>query len=167
MLPRDSPELAAQSLVAALVIEICPDATLVEFDETPDGAYLFRVEIPGENGKDLRLSKRLLHAALRDRRSLAAVRQLLRSNFLTLKAKRAVSDARAIRAARPSRTTVLLGVVTRVDLRLRTLWVAKTEVRVATAVALDEIVPGMVVTATCQEQDGRMEAIAIRWRRAG
>ena len=158
-------ELRAQRLLVDLVAETCPEAVLVEFDETPEGGYVFRVEIPGEIGKDLQISKRLVHAALRDRGSLAAVRQMLKFHFLHLVSRRTVNEARAIRSARPRRA-LMLGVVRELDPSRRIIVVGDIALSVSSALSLVGLSPGMVVSVTWREAGGRREAIALRWRPA-
>jgi hypothetical protein len=165
MPPGEPPASAVRRLLAGLVAELCPEAVLVEFDETPDGGFAFRAEIPGDVGKDVQISKRLLHAAFRDRGSLAAVRRILRANLLRLSTKRTASEARAIRPARLPRA-LMLGVVREVDPGRRTIVVGDVEVWVGRGLSLAGLAPGMVVTVTCREADGRREAIALRWRHA-
>lgn len=159
MNPAEAFDLRARHLLEKLLVELSPGATLADFDETADGAYAFRVEIPGELGKELHLSKRLVQAALRDRRSLAAVRRLLRANLLVL------VTGRAVRAARPSPATVTLGAVTDVDAVARTIAIGDAVIHVPGWLRIEELTPGTMVSAAWREVDGRKEALAVRWRR--
>jgi hypothetical protein len=165
--PAGAPDLQARELLERLLTELSASATLADFDETADGSYVFRVELPGELGKELHLSKRLVQAALRDRRSRVAVRQLLRSNLLTLTTGREIRAARAAQAGRLPVTTVTLGAVTRVALAARTITLAGAVIAVPAWVRLEELAPGIMVSVAWREVDGRKEAIAVRWRRAG
>ena len=165
MYPVDSSDLRARSLVENLLAELSDDdAMLADFDETPDGGYCFRVEIPGELGKELQLSTRLVQAALRDRRSFVALRQILRANLLALTAKRDVSTARVPRAARPAPTVISVGVVTDVDEEAGTIVLGDTVIWVGERMPFGGLPAGSAVTVAWQERNGRNEAIAIRYR---
>lgn len=118
------------------------------------------MEIPGELGKELQLSKRLVQAALRDRRAFVALRQILRANLLTLTAK----AARVTRAARPAPTVISVGVVTGVDEEAGTIVLGDTLIWVGERVPFGGLPPGSAVTVAWQERNGRNEAIAIRCR---
>jgi hypothetical protein len=166
MYSRDASDLRARSLVEHLLAELSDDdAMLAEFDETADGGYGVWVEIPGELGKEIRLSRRLVRAALRDRRSFVALRQILRANLLALTAKRNVSTGRVPGAARPSPIVISVGVIAGVDEEAGTIVVGDTVVWVGPRMPFGGLPAGSAVTVAWQVRDGRNEAIAIRCRR--
>jgi hypothetical protein len=166
MNPAGASDLRARQLLERLLAELSLSATLADFDETANGGYSFRVEMSGELGKELHLPKRLVQAGLRDRRSLAAVRQILRANLLVLATGREVRAAQAARAARPSPTSVTLGAVTDVDTTARTIVIRDAVIHVPRSARIAELTPGTMVSAAWRQVNGRKEALAVRWRRA-
>jgi hypothetical protein len=164
MCSLDASDLRARSLVENLLVELSDDdARLADFDETADGGYCVQVEIPGELGQELRLSKRLVRAALRDRRSFAALRQIVRAN-LAFTVKHHVSPAGVTRAAQPSPTVITVGVITGVDDEAGIIALGDTVVWVGAGMPFGGLPAGSAVTVAWQVRNGRNEAIAIRVR---
>jgi hypothetical protein len=79
--------------------DVDADASLVEVHEHPEGHYVLRLAVPGEVGKTLRLPRRLVERAPRNRWAGQILRRILQSEVLILRAQRGISESRALRVA--------------------------------------------------------------------
>jgi hypothetical protein len=84
------------AFVASMLREIQPSAHLLEFAEGPPDHYTVRIEVPGEVGKTLILTRRLVEDATVRPAALRSLRLLLRSEVLQQRARRLLSDSSAI-----------------------------------------------------------------------
>ena len=100
--PFDRDAGPLQVLVRELLHDLQPDADLVEFLDSPPEHYTVRIALPGQLGKTLILSRRLLEAARVNPVALRSVRLLLRTEVSQQQTSRAVEHARETRASGPA-----------------------------------------------------------------
>jgi len=98
--PFDRDAGPLQVLVRELLHDLQPDADLVEFLDSPPEHYTVRIALPGQLGKTLILSRRLLEAARVNPVALRSVRLLLRTELSQQQTSRALERAREARASR-------------------------------------------------------------------
>lgn len=165
-----TPLQRSQDLVATLLGEIASEAILVQFASTLDEAsYEFRLELPGQLGKPLRLARQLLEqAASGNQRSRDSVRGILETELRFLRAQREHSQSRlgltgpigppaasGVATPPPPGTGLISGTVEHVDRERRIVRIGGAELFLGEDTVLDDVFEGTSVIATFQSREGR------------